>query len=133
MSLNVGRICNQDTSTKALSCYKLLTTFDFISALVLTRHLLDLTLPVTELLQGSAIDVGDSSHLIEFLKSLVNSKSKNVDQSQNNCYKSVLESRLIRLKLMRLNPALQQSKDIVMIFLQNQFQIILRKLQQCHS
>ena len=128
MSLNVGRICNQDTSTKALSCYKLLTTFDFISALVLTRHLLDLTLPVTELLQGSAIDVGDSSHLIEFLKSLVNSKSKNVDQSQNNCYKSVLESRLIRLKLMRLNPALQQSKDIVMIFLQNQFQIILRKL-----
>ena len=128
MSLNVGRICNQDTSTKALSCYKLLTTFDFISALGLTRHLLDLTLPVTELLQGSAIDVGDSSHLIEFLKSLVNSKSKNVDQSQNNCYKSVLESRLIRLKLMRLNPALQQSKDIVMIFLQNQFQIILRKL-----
>ena len=124
----MGRICNQDTSTKALSCYKLLTTFDFISALVLTRHLLDLTLPVTELLQGSAIDVGDSSHLIEFLKSLVNSKSKNVDQSQNNCYKSVLESRLIRLKLMRLNPALQQSKDIVMIFLQNQFQIILRKL-----
>ena len=124
----MGRICNQDTSTKALSCYKLLTTFDFISALGLTRHLLDLTLPVTELLQGSAIDVGDSSHLIEFLKSLVNSKSKNVDQSQNNCYKSVLESRLIRLKLMRLNPALQQSKDIVMIFLQNQFQIILRKL-----
>ena len=128
MSLNVGRICNQDTSTKALSCYKLLTTFDFVSALVLTRHLLDLTLPVTELLQGSAIDVGDSSHLIEFLKSLFNSKSKNVDQSQNNCYKSVLESRLIRLKLMRLNPALQQSKDIVMIFLRNQFQIILRKL-----
>ena len=55
MSLNVDRIFNQDTSTKALSYYKLLTSFDFISALVLTRHVLDVTLPVTELLQGPAI------------------------------------------------------------------------------
>ena len=50
MSLNMGRICNQDTSTKALLYYKLLTSFEFISALALTRHVLDLNLPVTELL-----------------------------------------------------------------------------------
>ena len=86
MSLNVGRICNQDTSRKALSYYKLLTSFDFISALVLTRHVLDLTLPVTELLQGPPIDVADSSQ-----KSLINSRRRNVDQFHNNCYKSVLE------------------------------------------
>ena len=91
MILNVGRICNQDTSTKALSYYKLLTFFDFISALVLTRHVLDLTLPVTELLQGPAIDVADSSHLIDSLKSLIISKRGNVDQFHNKCYKSVLE------------------------------------------
>ena len=91
MSLNVGRICNQDTSTKALSYYKLLTSFDFISTLVLTRHFLDLTLPVTELPQGSAIDVADSSHLIESLKSLSISKRSSFDQFHNNCYKSVLE------------------------------------------
>ena len=91
MSLNVGRICNPDTSAKALSYYKLWTSFDFISALVLTRHFLDLTLPVTELLQGPAIDVADSSHLIESLKSLINSERRNVDQFHNNCYKSVLE------------------------------------------
>ena len=90
MSLNVGRIFNQDTSTKALSYYKLLTSFDFISALAFTRHVLDLTLLVTELLQGPAIDVADSSHLIESLKSLINSKRRNVDQF-HNCYKSVLE------------------------------------------
>ena len=90
MSLNVGCICNQDTTTKALSYYKLLTSFDFISALVLTRHVLDLTLPVTELLQGPAIDVADSSRLIESLKSLIISKRSNVDQF-HNCYKSVLE------------------------------------------
>ena len=89
-SLNEGRICNQDTSTKALSYYKLLTSFEFISALFLTRHVLDLTLPVAELLQGPAIDVADSSHLIESLKSL-NSKRRNVDQFHNDCYKSLLE------------------------------------------
>ena len=70
----MGRICNQDTSTKALSYYKLLTSFDFISALALTRHVLDLNLPVTELLQDSAIDVEDSSHLFEYLKILINSE-----------------------------------------------------------
>ena len=78
MRLNLGRVCNQDKSTKALSCYKLLTSFDFISALVLTRHVLELILPVTELLQGPTIQ-HISSHLIEFLKSLINSKRKNVD------------------------------------------------------
>ena len=69
----------------------MLTSFDFISALVLTRHVLDLTIPVTELLQGPAIDVADSSHLIESLKSLINSERRNVDQFHYNCYKSVLE------------------------------------------
>ena len=90
MSLNVASICNQDTSTKALSYYKLLTFFDFISALVFTRHVLDLTRPVTELLQDPAIDMADSSHLIESLKSLIISKRSNVNQFHNNCYKSVL-------------------------------------------
>ena len=89
MSLIMGRICNQDTSAKAFY-YKLSTSFDFISALVLTRHALDLTLRVTELLQGPATDVADSSYLIEFLKSVINSKRKNVDQF-HNCYKTVLE------------------------------------------
>ena len=90
MSLNVDRTFNQDTSTKALLYYKLLTSFEFISALVLTRHVLDVTLPVTELLQGPAIDVADS-YFIESLKSLINSKRIKVDQFHKNFYKSVLE------------------------------------------
>ena len=84
MSLNVGRVCNQDTSTNALSYYKLLTSFHFIAALVLTKHALDLTLPVTELLQGPEIDVADSLHLIQSLKSLIISKRRNVDKFHNN-------------------------------------------------
>ena len=91
MSLNVGRICNQDTSTKVLSRYKLLTCFDLFSAVVFTWSVLDLTLPVTKLLQGAETDVADSSHFIKSLKSLINSKCRNVDQFHNNCYKSVFE------------------------------------------
>ena len=89
--LNVGRICIQETSTKALSFYKLLTSFDFISALVLTRVVLDLTLPVRGLLQRPATDVGDSSNVYEFLKSLIISNRGNEDQFQNNYFKSVPE------------------------------------------
>ena len=90
ISLTGGHTCNQDTLTKVLYC-KLSTPFDFISALVLTRHILDLTLRVTELLQGPAKDVTDSPCLIIFLKSLIKSKRKNVDQFHNNYYKTVLE------------------------------------------
>ena len=64
MSLNLGRVRNQDTSPKALSYCKLLTSFDFILALVLIRHALDLTLPVTELLRGPTINVADSYILL---------------------------------------------------------------------
>ena len=89
--LHVGRICIQETSTKALSFYKLLSSFDFISALVLTRVVLDLTLPVRGLLQRPATDVGDSSNVYEFLKSLIISNRRNEDQFHNNYFKSVPE------------------------------------------
>ena len=52
MSVNEGRVCNRETSTKASFFYKLIASFDFIATLVLTRSILDLTLPVTGLLQG---------------------------------------------------------------------------------
>ena len=89
--LNVGRICIQETSTKAVSFYKLLTSFDFISALVLTWPVLDLTLPVRGLLQRPVTDVADSSNIYEFLKSLIISNRRNEDQFHNNYFKSVPE------------------------------------------
>ena len=78
MSLNIGRVCNQDTSAKATSFYKLMTSFDFLSSLVITRSILDLTLPVTQLLQGPAIDIADATHLIESLKSIICCKCNTV-------------------------------------------------------
>ena len=41
MSLNMGHVCNQDTSEKATSFYKLMASFDFLSSLVITRSVLD--------------------------------------------------------------------------------------------
>ena len=67
----MGRICNQDRSAKATSFYKLMTSSDFLSSLVITRSILDLTLSITQLLQGPAIDIAEGTHLIESLKSLI--------------------------------------------------------------
>ena len=71
MSVNEGRVCNRETSIKASSFYKLRTSFDFIATFILTRSILDLTLPVTELLQGKEIDMADVSHLLVSLKSAI--------------------------------------------------------------
>ena len=91
MSVNEGRVCNRETSTKASSFYKLIASFDFIAALVLTRSFLDLTLPVTELLQGKEIDMADASYLLDSLKSAIFSKRSTVYEFHNNCYRIILE------------------------------------------
>ena len=40
----MGFACNQDTSAKTTSFYKLMTSFDFLSSLVITRSILDVAL-----------------------------------------------------------------------------------------
>ena len=90
MSMNMGSVCNQDTSAKANSFYKLMASFDFLSSLVITRSVLDLTLPVTQLLQGPAINTADVTHLIESLKSLICSKRNTVDTFHKKCYSDIL-------------------------------------------
>ena len=90
MSMNMGSVCNQDTSAKANSFYKLMASFDFLSSLVIIRSVLDLTLPVTQLLQRPAIDIADATHLIESLKSLNCSKYNTVDTFHKKCYSDIL-------------------------------------------
>ena len=46
---------------------RLIASFDFIAILVLTRSIVDLTLPVTELLQGKEIDMADASYFFDSL------------------------------------------------------------------
>ena len=51
MSLNENnQVCNRDTSAKATSFLKMITCFDFIVTLVISRKVLDYTLDVTKLL-----------------------------------------------------------------------------------
>ena len=71
ISLNMGSACNQDKSAKATSFCELLTSFDFLFSLFITRSVLDVALLVTELLQGLSIDIADATRLIESMKSLV--------------------------------------------------------------
>ena len=91
MSLNMGRVCNADASAKATSFYKLMASFDFLSSLVITRSVLDLTLLVTQLLQGPAIDTADATYLIESLKSFIWFKRNTVDTFHKRCYSDITE------------------------------------------
>ena len=70
MSLNAERVCNPATSSKATSFLALISSFQFIVALVISRNVLDLTLPVTQLLQAKINDVMVGMHLIDALKGL---------------------------------------------------------------
>ena len=91
MSLNIEHVCNQDTSAKATSFYKLMTSFDFLSSLVITRSILDLTLPVTQLLQDPAIDIADATHFIKSMKSLICCKCNTVDTFHKKCCSDIVE------------------------------------------
>ena len=101
MSVDEGRVCNRETSTKKSSFYKassfckVIASFDFTATLVLTRSILDITpdlIPVTELLQGNEIDIADASHILDSLKSEILSKQNTVDEFHNNCYRIILET-----------------------------------------
>ena len=68
-----------------------MTSFDFLYSLVITRPVLDLTLPVTQLLLGPAIDFADATHLIESLKSLICCTRSTVDTFHKKCYSDIVE------------------------------------------
>ena len=126
MNLNMGRVCNEDTSAKATSFYKLMTFFDFLSSLVITRSILDLTLPVTQLLWGPAIGIADATHLIESLKSLICCKRNTVDTFHKKCYNDIVEL-ACKWVLRSANQEHLSCKGTVIISRQNLFLIISRK------
>ena len=59
---------NLSLSSDASSHLTRILKFEFVAALVITRHILDATLDVTKLLQGKTIDIMDGIHLINSLK-----------------------------------------------------------------
>ena len=90
MKFNKDNTCNRDTSVKASSFFILVSTVQFVACLVLTRNVLDITLPVTQLLQSKSIDICDGLHLIESLKALVITRRQDVDEFHSKWYKKAL-------------------------------------------
>ena len=118
MSLNIGRVFNQDTSAKATLFYKLMTSFDFLSSFVITRSILDLTLSVTQLIQGPAVDIADATHLIESLKNLICCKRNTVNAFHKNI--TVISLKLLARQVLRsANQEHLSCKGTVIIFHQN--------------
>ena len=71
MSLNLDDSFNSETSSKAKDFLKLVNNFEFVVSLVITRCVFDMTLDVTQLLQGKTNDICDGIHLIKSLKDLI--------------------------------------------------------------
>ena len=86
MSLNVESQCNPATSSKATSFLALISSFQFIVALVISRNVFDLTLPVTQLLQAKSNDIMDGIHMIEALKNLGTRIRDQIDFYHNTWY-----------------------------------------------
>ena len=90
VKFNKDNKCNKGTSVKASSFFALVSTFQFVACLVLTRSVLDMTLPVKQLLQSKSIDICDGLHLIESLRALVITRRQEVDEFHNKWYKKAL-------------------------------------------
>ena len=103
-----------------------MTSFDFLSSLAITRSILDLTLPVTQLLQCPAIDIADATHLIESLKSLICCKRNTVDTFHQKCYSDIVEI-ACKVGIEECKQEHLSCKGIVIILHQNQFLIISKK------
>ncbi|XP_046844766.1 52 kDa repressor of the inhibitor of the protein kinase-like [Xenia sp. Carnegie-2017] len=76
---NMAKGGSPSLAADASSLLEGLSEFHFIALLVITRNVFDLTLPVTQLLQGKSIDVMDGIELISSLKSSVAHVRNSID------------------------------------------------------
>ena len=90
MSRNRGEF-SPTVSSDASSHLTRIFKFEFVVALVITRHVLDVTLPVTQLLQGKSIDIMDGIHLINSLKKEIILMRNSVDSYHDLWYKEALQ------------------------------------------
>ena len=77
--------------TEAVSCLANVSNFDFLVTLIITRHILDSTLSVTQLMQGKSIDIMDGIHLITTLKNSAVKIGNSVDAAHDAWYDEALQ------------------------------------------
>ena len=90
MSLNEEGKCNVSTSSQATSFLAIISSFNFIVSLVITRHTFDLTLAVTQLLQAKENDIFYGLELVQSLKNTVIRHRNNVDEYHKVWYEEAL-------------------------------------------
>ena len=76
--------CNNESSAKAESLFKLVYDFEFIVTLAVTRSILDYLLPVTHKLQAKDLDVAQSMDLIQNLKLTIANLRNSVENYHEN-------------------------------------------------
>ncbi|CAB3986847.1 Hypothetical predicted protein [Paramuricea clavata] len=91
MKTNSAGEYNPSLSSDASSHLTRILKFEFVAALVITRHILDVTLDVTKLLQGKTIDIMDGIHLINSLKDNIILMRNSVDRYHNIWYEEALQ------------------------------------------
>lgn len=91
MTDNVERKYKPSLVTDASSCLSLISKFEFVAALVISRNILDKLLPVTLLLQGKSIDIMDGIHLITSLKNDFTNYRNSIDSFHDAWYADALK------------------------------------------
>ena len=81
---------NKDTSVKVNSLLKLIFNFDFIVKLVISRHILDYTNSVTQILQGKNNDIIKGLDLINTLLNIFELVRNDIDNRHNKWYQEAL-------------------------------------------
>ena len=81
----------RETSKSSRSFFKLFHDFQFIFALVVSRYVLERTLPATKLLQKKNADIVDGLALISSLKDIAHSMLVNAKDYHQDWYTTALE------------------------------------------
>ena len=81
---------NKDTSVKVNSLLKLIFNFDFIVKLVISRHILDYTNSVTQILQGKNNDIIKGLDLINTLLNIFELVRNDIHNRHNKWYQEAL-------------------------------------------
>ena len=87
MKMNAFRKHNKNTQTDAFSYFKTIDNFDFIINLIITYHVLELSLLVTQLLTSKKNDIADGVDMITSLINRVSIIRENVEEYHDEWFK----------------------------------------------
>ena len=85
-----SEVCNRDTKVKANNFLHCIGNFLFLFPLIVVTRVLELTLPVTRLLQGRSIDILEGMHLVDTLKSTIGNMRVDIESCHNKWFEEAV-------------------------------------------